>query len=70
MFKNIQITNNYHLISKLNILLNISKKYAKNVLKNGIFPQNKGFSYFLITKFCYTWIKMLTYPIFHKKFIF
>ena len=54
MFKNIKFTNNYHFISKLNILLNISRNMRKNVKKNWIFPQNKGFSYFLITKFYYT----------------
>ena len=33
MFKNIQITNNYHFITKLNILLNIFRNMRKNVKK-------------------------------------
>ena len=46
MFKNIQITNNYHLITKLNILLNIFQKYAKKFKKMGFSPKIKAFHIF------------------------
>ena len=46
MFKNIQITNNYHLISKLNILLNISKNMQKMFKKMGFSPKIKAFHIF------------------------
>ena len=47
MFKNIQITNNYHFITKLNILLNISRNMRKNVKKIGFSPKIKAFHIFL-----------------------
>ena len=65
MFKNIQITNNYHFITKLNILLNNSRNMRKNVKKIGFSPKIKAFHIFLKQNFITLGIKLFTYPIFH-----
>ena len=41
-----QITNNYHFITKLNILLNISRNMRKYVKKIGFSPKIKAFHIF------------------------